>query len=424
MGISTPASSAASTIPRPGGTWTSRPSIVTVTSSGALNPQPPSRGSDPKYAGNLSLSGSTLEWSPRAPADLQGRSNSVAWHVPGTKYSVLYSRRRLCRRVMAMLLDRREGSLQRRLAAVWAPALVDVALELVAEALHVLDDRPRGEVAERAQALAQDPVADREQEVELGLLGAPFLELLEQLHHPARPLPAGRALAARLVHVELGRAERQLHHAGAVVDHDHRRRSELRSRLRDRVEVEIRVELVRRHHRGRRAAGDDRLQLPSLGDAASDVVDQLPQGRTELELVVAGPLDVSGQGEDDGSGRGLGPDLRVPLAAVLDDGRDGRHGLDVVDQRGRAVQAADRGERRPGPRLAAMSLQRLEQGRLLAADVCPRTAMEHDRDLGEQIGAPRLFERRAHHLEHVEVLAAQIDEDVLRLDSVGRDQAA
>ena len=73
-----------------------------------------------------------------------------------------------------MLLDRREDAFERRLAAEGAAALVDVPLELLAEVAHVLDHRARGEVAERAEALADHPVADREQELELALLGTAF----------------------------------------------------------------------------------------------------------------------------------------------------------------------------------------------------------------------------------------------------------
>src|SRR5215213_10488887 len=264
-----PASSAASTIPIPAGTCSSRSSIVTVTSSGVLNPLPPSR-------------------------------------LPGTEPAEVSLRRRstrhLCRRLMMMLVDGRENPLQRRLAAEWAPALVDVPLELLAEALDVLDHRAGGKVAERAQAPPHDAVADVEEQVELGLLGAAVLQLLEELRYPTRSLATRGALPARLVHVELRRSQRELHHAGPVVDHDHRRSTELRPGFCNGVVVEVRLQLIRRHHRRRRAARDDRLQFAPAGHAATDVVDQLPQRRAELELVVARPLDVPGQREDDGAG--------------------------------------------------------------------------------------------------------------------------
>src|SRR2546428_5286216 len=110
-------------------------------------------------------------------------------------------------RMVGVLVDRGEDALEARLAAEWAGALVDVALELLAEARDVARDRHRGGVAERAEALAEDPVADVEEQIELRLLGAPALDLAQDLHHPARPLAARRALPAGLVHVELRHAQ-------------------------------------------------------------------------------------------------------------------------------------------------------------------------------------------------------------------------
>src|SRR5438067_9744326 len=141
------------------------------------------------------------------------------------------SRGNLLADVVVVLLDRREQAVERRLAAERAPGGVDMRLELVAELVDVAGDRHRGRVAERAEALAEDAVADVEQQVELALLCAPVLDLVQELHHPARPLAARRALAARLVHVELRDAEPELNHAGPVVDHDHGARAEHRPLL-------------------------------------------------------------------------------------------------------------------------------------------------------------------------------------------------
>src|SRR5262245_11043334 len=102
-----------------------------------------------------------------------------------------------------MLVDRGEDALQRRLAREGATALVDVSLKLVSEARHVACDRHGRRVSERTQAIAEDPVADVEEHVELALSRVALLDLPEELHHPASSLPARRALSARLVHVEL-----------------------------------------------------------------------------------------------------------------------------------------------------------------------------------------------------------------------------
>src|SRR5262249_35616179 len=118
-------------------------------------------------------------------------------------------------------LGRREDALEGRLPVERAAAEVEVRLVLAAELVDVAEDRDRIGVAERAQALAHDSIAHREQEVEVGLRPAPVLDLLEDLRHPFRADAARRALAARLVLVELGDANAELHHAAAVVDDDH-----------------------------------------------------------------------------------------------------------------------------------------------------------------------------------------------------------
>ena len=119
-----------------------------------------------------------------------------------------------------------------------AAALVDVRLELVAELVEVADHRDRVGVAERAQALAVDALGDRDEQVHVGLCAAAVLDLLEDLGQPLRPDSARRALPARLVLVELRHPHGELHHAAAVVDHDHGGRADGRAGGDERVEVE------------------------------------------------------------------------------------------------------------------------------------------------------------------------------------------
>ncbi len=54
----------------------------------------------------------------------------------------------------------------------------------------------------------------------------------------------------------------------------------------------------------------------------------------------------------------------------------------------------------------------------------PAPRWSDDRDVAEQLARAHLLERVDEHLELVLVLAADVDEDVLRLDPVRRDQAA
>src|SRR5262245_17591635 len=83
--------------------------------------------------------------------------------------------------VGGVLLRRREDALERRLAVERAASEVDVRLVLVAELVDVAQDGDRVGVAERAQALAHDPVADGEEQVEVGLGRSTVLDLLEDL---------------------------------------------------------------------------------------------------------------------------------------------------------------------------------------------------------------------------------------------------
>ena len=188
---------------------------------------------------------------------------------------------------------------------------VDVRLELVAELVGVRGDRHRRRVAERAQALADDPVADGEEQVELALRRVAGLELAQDRGHPACPLAARRALAARLVLVELRDADAELHHADAVVDADDPGRAHRRAGGGERVEVVADVDLVAREdHRGR-PAGDDRLQLPAVGDAAAELLDDRAQRHPVLDLVVAAVDHVAGDRDDARAGRVLDAELRV-----------------------------------------------------------------------------------------------------------------
>ena len=301
---------------------------------------------------------------------------------------------------------------------------VDVRLELRPVLLEVARDRVHGEVAERAQRLPEHAVADLIQEIEVRALAAALLELRQDLHQPAGADAARRALAARLVHVELLRSERELHHAAAVVDDDDRRRAEERARRLDRVVVHRRVDLGGRQHRNRRASGDDRLQLAAPGDAAGDVVDQLAQRRSQRALVVPGLRDVAREREDRGSGRRGHADLRELGRAELDDLGDERDRRDVVDLGRSGVEAVHRRERRPRARLPALAFERLEERGLLAADVGARAAMENDGHAAEQAGGARVLERVAHDVELVRVLASDVDEHARRADAVGGDQAA
>ena len=103
----------------------------------------------------------------------------------------------------------------------------------------------------------------------------------------------------------------------------------------------------------------------------------VPRRDAQLDLVVARAAHVAGHRDDLRAGRLLGAELAEPVGAVLDDVRDVRERLDVVDQRRALVEALVGGERRLQPRVAALALERVEQRGLLAADVGAGAAV-HD----------------------------------------------
>src|SRR2546423_370118 len=94
-----------------------------------------------------------------------------------------------------------------------AGALPGVVLPLVAPLADRARDAARRRVAERAERhfvrrTEADPVRDREERVDVLAVGLAVDDPLGQLDDPARALAAGRALAARLVVVELGQPQR------------------------------------------------------------------------------------------------------------------------------------------------------------------------------------------------------------------------
>src|SRR5690606_22909615 len=97
-------------------------------------------------------------------------------------------------------------------------ALLALGLELVAEAADAPADGPRGGVGEGADGPALHLVADLQEQVEVAEVALALVDAGEQLVEPAGAVAAGRALAARLVPVEVGDAPGEAHHVGVFVE--------------------------------------------------------------------------------------------------------------------------------------------------------------------------------------------------------------
>src|SRR3954447_19977950 len=174
-----PAWAAASTSESPLGTVISRSLIVSVTvlvSVAAISRCPPRRRPRPRRARPART--------PPARPPARARPRAPGAPRRGTRSS------RHSGRLVLVVVRRERAVLDER-----AAALVDVALELLPEARHERSHRHRHRVAQRAEALAEDPVAHVQQQVELVLAGIAHLDPAQDLLAPSGALAAGRALA-------------------------------------------------------------------------------------------------------------------------------------------------------------------------------------------------------------------------------------
>src|SRR5690554_1987411 len=236
------------------------------------------------------------------------------------------------------------------------------------EALH----RPGRGLAEGTDRMALDLPGARAQHLDVGQRRPALDHSAHHAVHPARALAARRALATGFLPVEARNALAGTHHAGAVVHHDHRARTQARARLLQGVVVHGQFHhRGARQHRHGRTTRDHALEGAPRAQAAGNL-QQFGERRAEADLVVAGALHVAGHREDLAAAVVRLAEVEEPLGAVADDGRHRGVGLGVVDRGRLAEQAEVRRERRLVARLSLLALERLHQGGLLAADVGAR----------------------------------------------------
>src|SRR5581483_4219787 len=140
-----------------------------------------------------------------------------------------------------------------------------------------------------------------EQEVEVLLASGAALDAVHDLVEPARPLPARRALATRLVVEEARDPPRGPNGARGVVHDDDRSRAEHGPGLADLVLIQRHVDLVGAEPGCRRPTGDECLELAVVADAVAEprVVEQIVEGGLRhLDLVVARSVHPARQRED------------------------------------------------------------------------------------------------------------------------------
>src|SRR5262252_9120260 len=313
-----------------------------------------------------------------------------------------------------------------------APPFPDVRLVLVTEIFERGEYRCRSRVAKGAERFAGDVRRDARQQIEIAHLAFAALDALEDLVEPVRAFAARRALAARLVTIEMQQVLGEPHHAGGVVEHDDRRRSEQRPGLLDGVEAGLRVELVRHQDRHGRAAGDDRLQFPAVAHAARAIFDQLAKRDVHRRFVDARPLDMSADAVELRAAVLFRAESREPLGAFGDDEGHVAEGLDVVDGRRLVIEADDGGKRRLVARLGALAFKRLEERGLFAGLIGTGPAVHEDiavepgaEDVpAEEPARVGLVDRSLENLLGVQEFTPYIDVGDFRADGVAADGAA
>src|SRR5678815_4010443 len=98
--------------------------------------------------------------------------------------------------------------------------VLDVIFELAAEMLDEALHRQRRCIAQRTDRPALDVVGDGRQHVEVLEASGTMLDPIDHSPQPPGALATRRALAARLLEVEVRQAQQALHHAARVVEHD------------------------------------------------------------------------------------------------------------------------------------------------------------------------------------------------------------
>src|SRR6476659_10499974 len=310
------------------------------------------------------------------------------------------------------------------------PAEANVRLVLVREVLQArVDDRRRavGERAERAERQVRAQVMHDRKVRRLALA------VLEPLEDPCRPpaaLAARGALAAGLVCVKANHARRAVDDAVRVVHHHDGRRPQHGAGFGQGLVIEAHVEMSGGEHRRGGSARGPGLERAPAEDTAGQVLEHDAERRPQRNLEVAGPLDLATDRDHLRPGGLLGPELAEPIRASHDDVRDVHQRLDVVDHGRRCEEALDGRERRAQPRLTAEALERVEQRRLLAADVRAGPPMQHrvdalagPLDVGAEVpGRVRLGDRSLQDDALPQVLAADVDVRGLAPDRQGRDR--
>jgi hypothetical protein len=267
-----------------------------------------------------------------------------------------------------------------RLATVLQSIVLYPGLELRAEVPDETLQRPSKRLSERANSVALNLLGELLKHVDFALARLALVEAVHDLVGPLGALTAGRALAAGLVVVELGKAGDGADNVGRLVHDDDGGSSESGLCVLERVEVhQLVVADVLGQDRGRRTTGNDSEEVvPAALDTAAVTVNQLAERNRHLLLDGAGVVDMTGDGEKLGTGVALATEAGEPVASSSANGGSNSNGLDVGNGRRASEKTNSSGERGLETGLSGLALERLDEGSLLTADVGTHSAVDVD----------------------------------------------
>ncbi len=134
------------------------------------------------------------------------------------------------------------------------------------------------------------------------------------------------------------------------------------------IEGEVVENLVAEEAAGESGHGDGLNGASFLG-TSGPIVEEGFEWEAEGNLVVAGALDVAGEGDEFGAGVVAEAEGVVPFGALVNDGRNGAEGFDVVDSGGFVFESVGDGEGWFVAGEGVFTFERVEEGAFFTADV-------------------------------------------------------
>ena len=259
-------------------------------------------------------------------------------------------------------------------------------------------------------------------------------EAFHDAPHPAGAFAARGALAAGFVLVEVRQAGDGADDVGGLVHDDDGGGAEAGLEVAQRVEVHRAVDdLIGRHQRHGRAAGDDGEQIvPAAADAAAMGVDELAEGHAHGVFDDARAVHMAGDLEELGALVLRAADGGEPGRAAAQDGRGDGDRFDVVDGGRVAIKAGAGGERRLEARLALLAFQAFEHRGFFAADIGAGAAVDDDIEviaraagvLADEAGLVGLADGGEQRFGFADIFAADVDEGGAGLHGKAGDERA